>query len=490
MKYDVALAESLHEDICDDLLQHIRQGDMQEDLLFALWRPSTGADRESALIFDVIRPLAGERELHGNASFDTSYLARAVGIACQKEVGLAFIHNHLTDGWQEMSIPDIVAERDRISPPARATGYPLVGMTLGTDGSWSARIWKWDGKEFKQHWCDKVRVAGKKLRVTFNNRNMPLPKRQASLKRTIDTWGETCQHNLARLRLGVVGVGSVGGMVAEALARMGIESLLIVDPDRVETHNLDRLIHATKKDVGKYKALLTASKLRDSATAKRFDVEACTLPVENEKSVRLILDCDLIFSAVDRPLPKDLLNHIAYAHCIPVISGGVFVDSKPDGSMGQSAWGITSVGPERRCLRCDGQYTSSDVVMEKDGSLDDPTYIRGLEESGEAQTNQNVFPFSANLASLMVIEMVRLVISADWWPDSGGKVYYSLIPNLLEHEQAMCDVNCSVNEKLTMGNAYSYNFILKDDAKKDKTIINGCMNALGRWYRRLISRGG
>ena len=486
MKYDVALTESLHEDICKVLLQHIRQG--QEDLLFALWRPSTGAARESALIFDVIQPLAGERELHGNASFDPSYLTRAVGIACQKKVGLAFMHNHLTDGWQGMSMPDIVAERDRISPPARATGYPLVGMTLGTDGSWSARIWEWNGKEFKRHWCDKVRAVGTRLRVTFNNQNMPLPKRQASLKRTLDTWGETCQHNLARLRLAVVGVGSVGGMIAETLARMGIESLLIVDPDRVKTHNLDRLIHATKKDIGKYKATLTAAKLRDSATAERFDVEACTLPVENEKTIKLILDCDLIFSAVDRPLPKDLLNHLAYAHCIPVISGGVFIGNKPDGSMGQAAWGVTSVGPERRCLRCDGQYTSSDVVMEKDGSLDNPTYIQGLEENREVQTNQNVFPFSANLASLMVTEMVRLVIAADWWPDSGGKVYYSLIPSLLEHEQTICDITCSVHEKLTMGNTYSYNFILKDDARKDTTIIKRCMDALPSWLRRLTFR--
>ena len=84
----------------------------------------------------------------------------------------------------------------------------------------------------------------------------------------------------------------------------------------------------------------------------------------------------MLFAAVDRPLPKDLLNHIAYAHCIPVVFGGVRVATKPDGSLADAAWSVVRAGPGSRCLRCDGQYTTSDVMMERDGSLDDPTLCR------------------------------------------------------------------------------------------------------------------
>ena len=115
---------------------------------------------------------------------------------------------------------------------------------------------------------------------------------------------------------------------------------------------------------------LAVRNLERGATAERFHVEAHARPIQDDTAYRTVLDCDLLFSAVDRPLPKDLLNRIAYAHCIPVISGGVHIDNKPSGELANALRSVTVVGPERRCLRCDGQYTSSDVVLERDGSLD------------------------------------------------------------------------------------------------------------------------
>lgn len=460
MRFDAVLTEAAQAEASAHLLQHVRSGRDQEELCFAFWRPSTGAARTSALIFEILHPLEDERHLHGGASFEPGFLARAIRLACSNNVGLAFMHNHLSDGWQGMSQVDVVAERDRISPPARATGLPLVGLTIGTDGAWSARFWTWDGQRFNRSWCDKVRVVGRRLTITFNDHVVPAPRRHPILSRTIDTWGQSSQRDLARLRIGVVGVGSVGCMVAEALARIGIERLVLIDPDRVETHNLDRLLYAGAKDVGTYKVELAARHLRNSATAERFHVEAVKEPIQNERSYAAALDCDLIFSAVDRPLPKDLLNRISYAHCIPVISGGVFVDTKADGTLGQAAWSVATVGPEQGCLRCDRQYTSSEVTLERDGSLDNPAYLSGI--AGGAPANQNVFPFSANVASLMVLEMVRLTLAGTWWPDVGSKLHYSLIPNVLRAEDPTCAENCSVRASTAKGDEYRYPFIEAD----------------------------
>ena len=49
-----------------------------------------------------------------------------------------------------MSEPDIVAERDVLAPPAHATKLPLVGLTVGADGYWSARFWI-KSNEFRRH---------------------------------------------------------------------------------------------------------------------------------------------------------------------------------------------------------------------------------------------------------------------------------------------------------------------------------------------------
>ena len=280
--------------------------------------------------------------------------------------------------------------------------------------------------------------------------------------RTTDTWGVARQDDISRLHIGIVGLGSVGSMVAEALARIGVRRLTLIDPDKVELHNLDRLLYAGENDVGRRKVELVAQHVKRSATAQGFEVRAVPAPLERQCSYLEALDCDLLLSAVDRPLPKDLVNRIAYAHCIPVIFGGVFVDTKPGGTLGQAVWSVVSAGPGRRCLRCDGQYTSSDVAMERDGSLDDPTYIRGGDDEVET-TNQNVFPFSANLASLMVIQLVRLVIAERWWPDVDGKLRYSMIPSELSVEEGECHPHCSVAEQLALGDRFQFPFILADE---------------------------
>ena len=486
MKCDAVLTEAAHEQACSLLLRHIRKGQEQEALCFALWRPSTGATRNSALVFEILPPREGECHLHGNVSFESSYLARVLKFACSRKTGLAFMHNHLSKGWQHMSGKDVIAERDRISPPTRATGLPLVGLTLGVDGSWSARFWTWDGRRFNRTWCDKVRVVGKRLRVTFNDEAMPPPRRRPILRRTIDTWGEACQRDIARLRIGVVGVGSVGLMVAEMLARIGIEKLVLIDPDRVELHNLDRLLYATQENVGEYKVELASKHLRNGATAKNFELWPHKNPIQHKSSWDAALDCDVLFSAVDRPLPKDVLNRIAYAHCIPVISGGVFIDTKPDGTLGQATWSVSTVGPGRRCLRCDGQYTTSDVIMERDGSLDDPAYVRSTRGSSDVPTNQNVFPFSANAASFMVIEMVRLIVAANWWPDTGSKLHYSLIPNRLQLERAQCASTCSVYENTAQGDRYRYPFLMEAAGEPPPSALKTPFDRVRDWGIKVL----
>lgn len=480
MTFEAAFVESAHDAACRHLLAHLRSGRRQEDLCFALWRPSTGASRTTALISELVLPEEGERTLHGGASFQPNFLSRALRLACEQNAGLAFLHSHPVPGWQGMSSADVKAERDRIGGPARATGLPLVGLTLGTDESWSARFWNWEGGEFKRTWCPKVRVVGRRLRLTWNDELVPPPRRRAVLRRTTDTWGPARQADLARLRIGVVGLGSVGCIVAETLARIGVENIVLVDADQVKCHNLDRLLYAGEDDIGRLKVELAAENLRGSATAANFTVESHAGWLQQRDCYRAALDCDVLYSCTDRPLPKDLVNHIAYAHCIPIVFGGVFVDTKRDSTLGQATWSVVRAGPERRCLRCDGQYTTSDVAMERDGSLDDPNYIARL--TGGRPTNQNVFPFSANLASLMTLEMIRMVVGDAWWPQNAGKLDYSFVPNVLRTEDRRCREYCEVANRTALGDQVAYPFL---EAAAPSANL-GRMDRLRSWLRKLV----
>lgn len=460
MTYDVVLPDHAYAAVAGHLLQHVHSFRSQEDLCFCLWYPSAGETRYSAVVSEVIPPINGERTLHGNAAFHPDYLSRSLMLALRRGMGLAFLHSHLTPGWQGMSRTDIVAERDRIAPVAAVTRLPLVGLTMGTDGSLSGRFWTKHGQRTPV-WCERVRVVGAdNMRVTYNDSIRVPYQRRPQLQRTIDTWGLAAQRRLAGLNVGIVGVGSVGAVVTEALARMGIANLTLIDADKVEDHNLDRLLNASATDVGTHKVHLAASAARRAATARDFRVNAITLNLQQERAYRAALDCDILFSCVDRPLPKDLLNHIAYAHCIPVIFGGIFVDTKTDGRLAQANWSTAVVCPGRRCLRCDGQYSSSDVIQELDGSLENREYVGN--NRGGPRRNQNVFPFSTSLASIQVLEMIRYLIGEQWWPAKPAKTTYYFVRGQLERgAPSLCRPNCSVHHRVALADSSPYPFIKK-----------------------------
>ena len=253
MKYEVTLTEDAHKVACNHLLSHFKSNKSQEELCFALWYPCIGKDKTTALISEIILPKEQERELHGNTSFLPEFLARSLRIAIKKQAGLVFMHSHPTEGWQGMSNADIIAERDRIAPPAHSTKMPLVGLTVGTDGSWSARFWlKKEKRAYKKVWCDKVKIIGDHFKVTFNEQMYDRFQIKNVLRRTIETWGIYEQIKFSRITIGIVGLGSVGSMVSESLARIGIGNIILIDYDKIEEHNLDRLLYATRKDIGRF----------------------------------------------------------------------------------------------------------------------------------------------------------------------------------------------------------------------------------------------
>lgn len=453
MIYDVALLSSAYEQASRHLLQHFNKREMQEDLCFALWKPSSGDNRTTAIIKDVILPQKGERSLHDNVSFSADYLARAIRLAYQQKSGLAFMHSHPSDGWQDMSSPDVHAEQIVIAYPAAVTGFPLVGLTTGTDGYWSARFWVKQKNKPQRHWCHKVRVIGREqYSIFYNDFLLPSPQKTNILRRTIDSWGSECQQKIARMKIGVVGLGSVGCIVAESLARIGVSNIVLIDADRAEEHNLDRLLYGTRRDIGKHKVSLAKCAIKKNATATKVKVTCYALPVQHESAYKAALDCDLLFSCVDRPVARDVLNHIANAHLIPVIDGGIAIErnSKTE-RLNNAHWKSHLITPHHQCLRCNGQYDSGMVVTELDGSLDNPSYIANLPPEQKIG-NQNVFPFSLSLAGMEVNLMLRYLISEKWWPNVQQQDY-QFLTGLVDVNNKECKPHCSFQARVALGDS-------------------------------------
>lgn len=76
---------------------------------------------------------------------------------------------------------------------------------------------------------------------------------QEQFSRTELLIGKSGIKKLKNSKVAIFGIGGVGSFVVEALARVGIGHLVLVDKDNIDITNLNRQIHATQKTIGKPK---------------------------------------------------------------------------------------------------------------------------------------------------------------------------------------------------------------------------------------------
>lgn len=446
-------AVAMTEDIAAQLARHLLRTDGQEDLCLATYRPSTGSGRTTCLIRCLVLPRPGERSVHGNVSFTGDYVLRVATLAAKASEGVAIIHSHPRGrGWQQMSLPDADAETSYAYLVHTVTGLPLLGMTLaGQDGEWSARVWSATGQPVHAEF---VRALGAQLKISWNPELRPPPVAQPSQVRTVSAWGEEQQADLARLRVLVVGAGSVGLEVAQRLAASGVERLGIMDFDRIKIINRDRLIGASADDAQqrRKKVDLAQELCLRAATAARLAIEAYDQSICTPEGHAVALNHDVIFSCVDRPWPRAVLNGMAYSDLIPVIDGGIAIDPFDDGGgMRNATWRSHVLRPGRPCMICNRQLDPSMIMLDRQGLLDDPTYIAGAGRD-IAPARQNVALLSASVSAALLTHFVSLVIAPGGLGEPGPLRYW-LSTHQVEHLDTACRSHCPVEAAVAAGDA-------------------------------------
>lgn len=430
----------------------------QEDGGFGLWAPVIGATRTTAIMQEWVWPLRGEVEHHGNITLSSNYYSRVRERARELGFGIIIGHSHPgARGWSSPSSIDIQNERAHLARGILdLTGLPLVGMILSGAGDWSGRFYHEGARgKITRTECVSVRSVGRFLTVHFNPNLRPPPPPALQQTRTRNVWGALRHSNLTRLRVGVAGFGSVGSLVAEQLARMGVEELVIAEFDRVEAHNLDRLVHATRGDAGRRlkKIQLARRELPKSATAGGFRLGLIDGSVVEADTFVKLLDCDVVFSCVDMNWPRQVLNHMSYTCAIPVVDGGVSIRLRSNGDLQHGVVRSQTIGPGRTCLNCLGMYDAGRIQMERDGSLLDPLYIEQLgerERQALEAARQNVIPFATLLSGLEVLQFIELATGMAQQGDMGRQQYdYSsgeLIP-----DRTPCHQDCEYVRMTCLG---------------------------------------
>lgn len=82
-------------------------------------------------------------------------------------------------------------------------------------------------------------------------------------ERTRMLLGDDALARLKAARVAVVGLGGVGAMAAEMLARAGVGGIVLVDSDTVSESNINRQLPALRSTVGQFKCEVVRSRLLD-----------------------------------------------------------------------------------------------------------------------------------------------------------------------------------------------------------------------------------
>ena len=168
--------------------------------------------------------------------------------------------------------------------------------------------------------------------------------------RTELLFGKDKMHMIFASKIAVFGIGGVGGYAVEALARSGAGRLDLFDDDKICLTNLNRQLHATRKNIGGYK--VDAAKERILDINPDAEVNAYKIFYTPETSAQVDLSqYDYIIDAIDTVSGKIELA-VKAGECGTALISSMGAGNKFDASAFQVAdiYG-TSICPLAKVMR-------------------------------------------------------------------------------------------------------------------------------------------
>ncbi|WP_295438472.1 ThiF family adenylyltransferase [uncultured Thiodictyon sp.] len=126
------------------------------------------------------------------------------------------------------------------------------------------------------------------------------------------------QETLRRSRVTVIGLGGLGGVIAEVSVRSGVGQLVLVDFDTFDRSNLNRQVFAFQDTVGRPKTEVTLEFLRRINPGLEAVLAAT---VNEDNAAALLAGSDAIVLAADDAVPCIIASRFARTAGIPVIEG-------------------------------------------------------------------------------------------------------------------------------------------------------------------------
>ena len=402
MRYALRLTEAQQ----DLLRTHLFPGDGNEAVALLLCGRRNGSDRHAFCVRKIL-PVphsACSVRTPDRITWPTTFVDDLLSEAYGKAQAIVKIHSH-PGYYRKFSSTD--DQSDQVL-------FGSISNLLGDALPHGSVVMLPDGEMF-----GRVLAAGEVVQslssITFTGSDLRLYGAEVSTStdafalRHAQAFGKGTTALLRALSIAVVGCSGTGSIVIEQLARLGVGRLVLVDPDRVEEKNLNRILNSEKQDafLKRHKVHVLASAI--ARTGLGQEVLPLPLNLATREAVLAVAECDIAFGCMDGVEGRHLLNRIATFYSIPYFDVGVRLDADGKGGISSIAGAVHYLQPGRSSLLSREVYTMKQVEAEELKRTNPELYaeqrrtgyLRGVDENRPAVISVNML-----YASLAVNEFL------------------------------------------------------------------------------------
>jgi hypothetical protein len=256
------------------------------------------------------------------------------------------------------------------------------------------------------------------LQFLFQDDTQALP----TLARQI-AFGSGLRQAAQDLRIGIVGLGGIGMLVAEQLARAGFCRFVLVDHDVVEPSNLNRLPNLIQRDLGRLKVKAAKSQIerigRALGTPTKVSAFAQDIYSASALVQRAVRQCDVVLALTDNELSRITCLDLAFDGGAEFLMAGVDIRLDAQGHIVGLFAEVSGAEFGRYCPLCTGRLDPGQA------SVDARRYVGGeVWEKAQREgyikdiADPAVMSLNAMAAGALVLEIQRRVAGLgvrDFW---------------------------------------------------------------------------
>ena len=389
------------------LRAHLLPPDGNEAVAVALCGRRHGDDLHCLCVHDLILiPYdACSERTEMRVTWPTSILVPPLQVAMKRQWAVVKFHSH-RGYYRQFSEIDDESDGQLFTSVSgwMDSDLPHASVVMLPDGQLFGRV-VMSNAQFLP--LSMIAVAGDELHFWHDgDSEQDLPE---FMHRHAQAFGKGTTARLRRLTAAVIGCSGTGSPVVEQLARLGMGRLILVDPDKVEEKNLNRILNATMDDAidGRFKADVAAM----AVVRMKLGTEVISVSenIVNPKVVKLVAESDVVFGCMDGAEGRSLLNRLATFYCIPYFDMGVRLEADGHGGISQICGSVNYLQPSGSSLLSRRVITSADIAAEGLRRTDPAAYeeqlkaryIKGVQEDRPAVISVNM-----HYASLAVNEFL------------------------------------------------------------------------------------